>query len=89
MSQPLRILMFGWEFPPYKTGGLGTACHDLTKGLSNQGVEVTFVMPNAPDNVEAKFVKLLGANSIKNINFKISIFIFVNRKHRAMFKFFH
>ncbi|OYT32761.1 glycosyltransferase family 1 protein [Candidatus Woesearchaeota archaeon] len=69
--RPLRVLMFGWEFPPFKTGGLGTACHDLTKGLSRQGVEVTFVMPFVPENAEAKFVKIIGSNSIKNIKFKI------------------
>ena len=23
----MRVLMFGWEFPPYKSGGLGTACY--------------------------------------------------------------
>ncbi|MBI4147742.1 glycosyltransferase family 4 protein [Candidatus Woesearchaeota archaeon] len=53
--------MFGWEFPPYKTGGLGTACHDLTKGLARQGVDVTFVMPVAPANANVRFVRLIGA----------------------------
>lgn len=61
----LRVLMFGWEYPPYKSGGLGTACFDLTKGLSRQGVEITFVMPFAPEDAKAKFVKLLGANVFK------------------------
>ena len=28
--------MFGWEFPPHITGGLGTACFGLTKGLVKQ-----------------------------------------------------
>ena len=28
----MRVLMFGWEFPPYKSGGLGTACYGM--GLS-------------------------------------------------------
>ena len=32
--------MFGWEFPPHITGGLGTACWGMTKGLLKQGVEV-------------------------------------------------
>ena len=26
----MRVLMFGWEFPPYKSGGLGTACYGLS-----------------------------------------------------------
>ncbi|MBW2965284.1 glycosyltransferase, partial [Candidatus Woesearchaeota archaeon] len=64
----MKVLMFGWEFPPFKSGGLGTACYDLTKGLSNQGVEVTFVMPFCPEGSNAKFVKILGANNFaKNV----------------------
>ena len=30
----MRVLMFGWEFPPHITGGLGTACFGMTKGAS-------------------------------------------------------
>lgn len=63
--------MFGWEFPPFKSGGLGTACYDLTKGLAGQDVDVTFVMPVAPENASADFVKLIGANNYaKNIKVK-------------------
>ncbi len=54
--------MLGWEFPPYHSGGLGTACHGLTKGLANQGVNVTFVLPSLRNDVQEDFVKLLGAN---------------------------
>jgi len=57
-----RVLMFGWEFPPFKTGGLGTACYGLTKGLARNGVHVTFVMPVAPEGAKAEFVRLIGAN---------------------------
>ncbi len=60
--KPARVLMFGWEFPPFKTGGLGTACYGLTKGLARNGVNVTFVMPVAPDHAKSEFVKLIGAN---------------------------
>lgn len=37
--------MFGWEFPPYNSGGLGTACQGLAKALVEDGAEVTFVLP--------------------------------------------
>ena len=43
----MKVLMLGWEFPPYISGGLGTACHGLTKGLTQLGVEVLFVLPRA------------------------------------------
>ena len=41
----MRVLMFGWEFPPYNQGGLGTACEGLVKGLTTQGTDVTLVLP--------------------------------------------
>lgn len=37
--------MFGWEFPPHNSGGLGTACHGLTKALVSRGINVKFVLP--------------------------------------------
>ena len=40
-----RVLMFGWEFPPHNSGGLGVACMGLVRGLSRQGIKVTFVLP--------------------------------------------
>ncbi len=55
----LKVLMFGWEFPPFKSGGLGTACYGLTKGLSNLGVEIKFVIPKAPYDINGEFVELV------------------------------
>jgi glycogen(starch) synthase len=40
-----RVLMFGWEFPPFQAGGLATATLGLVKGLLNQGLDVTLVVP--------------------------------------------
>jgi glycosyltransferase involved in cell wall biosynthesis len=39
--------MLGWEFPPFITGGLGTACHGLVKAMDRAGMEVTFVLPKS------------------------------------------
>jgi len=42
----MRVLMFGWEFPPHITGGLGTASYGLTKGMATlDDLEVIFVVP--------------------------------------------
>lgn len=41
----MRVLTFGWDFPPQTTGGLGIACHGLTKELVHDGVDVLFVLP--------------------------------------------
>jgi glycogen synthase len=41
----MKILMYGWEFPPHISGGLGVACFGLTQALGEQGHQVTFVVP--------------------------------------------
>ena len=41
----LRVLMFGWELPPYNSGGLGTACAGLAEALADKSVETIFVLP--------------------------------------------
>ena len=43
----MRVLTFGWEFPPVKTGGLGVACYGFTRELARDGVEVLFVLPRS------------------------------------------
>ncbi|MEM1026695.1 MAG: glycosyltransferase [Planctomycetota bacterium] len=45
----MRVFMLGWEFPPFISGGLGTACYGLTKALSAEAVGVTFVLPKTID----------------------------------------
>ncbi len=61
----MRILMFGWEFPPHISGGLGTACYGLTKGLTElQNVEVTFVVPKAFGDEHPSSIQLIGANNV-------------------------
>lgn len=37
--------MYGWEFPPHFSGGLGIACFGLVKGLVGEGADVTYVLP--------------------------------------------
>ena len=48
----MKVLMFGWEFPPHLSGGLGTACYGLTRALANRGTEIIFVLPRlGPDEM--------------------------------------
>ncbi len=42
----LRTLMFGWEYPPHHSGGLGVACQGLVRGLLKNNVAVTLVLPS-------------------------------------------
>jgi glycosyltransferase involved in cell wall biosynthesis len=70
----MRVLMFGWEFPPNITGGLGTACYGLTRGLSTlPDMDVTFVVPKAYGNEEKSNIQLIGAGEIPVRNRKIKL----------------
>lgn len=71
----MRVLMFGWEFPPHISGGLGTASYGLTKGMATiDDMEVLFVVPKAWGDEDQSIVRLLGANRIpvayKQVYFK-------------------
>ncbi|HEY5152723.1 MAG TPA: glycosyltransferase family 4 protein [Candidatus Saccharimonadales bacterium] len=46
----MKILMLGWELPPYNSGGLGVACYQLCKALSVRGVDIEFVLPYQADH---------------------------------------
>jgi glycogen synthase len=61
----MRVLMLGWEFPPHITGGLGTACHGLTCALSDEGVEVVFVVPHAHGDEDADAVVLVNGDDVE------------------------
>lgn len=69
----MKVLMFGWEFPPHITGGLGTACFGLTKGLLKQDVEVTFVVPKAYGDEDQESIRLVNASDI-SVDFMDSSF---------------
>ena len=56
----MRVLMLGWEFPPFISGGLGTACYGLTRGLDRLGTKVLFVLPRAVDASQASHVELIA-----------------------------
>jgi glycosyltransferase involved in cell wall biosynthesis len=56
--------MFGWEFPPHISGGLGTACYGLTRGLAFRDVDVIFVVPKSYGDEDQTNVKLVGASQV-------------------------
>ena len=58
--------MFGWEFPPHISGGLGTASYGLTRGMASiPDIEVLFVVPKAYGDEDESGLKLIGANNVK------------------------
>ena len=56
----MRVFMLGWEFPPFISGGLGTACYGLTKAMSALGTDVLFVLPRPVSTPFSTHVSLIS-----------------------------
>ena len=74
----MRVLMFGWEFPPHIAGGLGTACYGIVKGLAYNGVDSIFVMPSASGD-EDKSVDIINASDVAVDTVSTSVDEFLDR----------
>ncbi len=46
--------MFGWEYPPHHSGGLGVACKGMAHALIDNDVHVCFVLPRKLNLNESK-----------------------------------
>ncbi len=72
----MRTFMLGWEFPPFISGGLGTACYGLAKAMDQLGIQITFVLPKVETAQCTGHFKMLGAHGwfesekLKNIRFR-------------------
>ncbi|MEO8214860.1 MAG: glycogen/starch synthase, partial [Myxococcales bacterium] len=56
----MRVFMLGWEFPPFISGGLGTACYGLTKAMSSIGTDILFVLPRPVSTPFSTHLKLVS-----------------------------
>ena len=56
--------MFGWEFPPHISGGLGTACFGLTQSLLQENNELLFVVPKAHGDEPASTMQIINASDV-------------------------
>ena len=62
----MKVLMFGWEFPPHISGGLGTACYGLTRGMTSfSDMEILFVVPKSFGDEDKSSIRLIGANNVR------------------------
>ncbi|MDR1985214.1 MAG: glycosyltransferase family 4 protein [Prevotellaceae bacterium] len=69
----MKVLMFGWEFPPHISGGLGTACYGLTKGLVKTETEILFVVPKAYGDEDANAARFVNASEIETIGTQVEL----------------
>jgi glycogen(starch) synthase len=60
----MQILMFGWEFPPSISGGLGTACFGITRALTGLGHEIVFVMPRWDGETPSGMFEMVAASRV-------------------------
>lgn len=63
MDLKMKVLMYGWEFPPRISGGLGVACYAIVKELAKQNVGVTLVLPyTVADSIKDSHVQIVGCD---------------------------
>lgn len=65
----MKVLTFGWDFPPSRNGGLGVACYGLTSELAQKDVEIIFVLPKHQE-VKGK-ARFVFADATRNVNVKV------------------
>ncbi|MCQ2153326.1 MAG: glycosyltransferase family 4 protein [Bacteroidales bacterium] len=75
----MRVLMFGWEFPPHIAGGLGTACKGIVEGLAHNGVETIFVMPSASGDEDQSCTRIIDASDVAVASVSRTVDEFINR----------
>jgi len=84
----MKVLMLGWELPPHNSGGLGVACYELCKSLSQHNVDIDFIVPyQAEHNIN--FMRVSSANTeitFDDINFNAyGAAKNINSKNRNLF----
>ena len=61
----MKLLMLGWELPPHNSGGLGVACYQMAKALSDQGADIDFVLPYKAECGDANnFMNVIPATDV-------------------------
>lgn len=56
--------MFGWEFPPHISGGLGTACFGIIESLRKSNTQILFVIPQADVKPIGEGLEIINASAI-------------------------
>jgi glycosyltransferase involved in cell wall biosynthesis len=62
----IKALMYGWEFPPHISGGLGVACYAIVKELAKRNIDITLILPRAASDSGIDHVDLIGCDSLNS-----------------------
>ena len=57
----IKVLMFGWEFAPVVSGGLGVVCRSLSQHLAKHNVKINFVLPKIPKQFSVNYLNIINA----------------------------
>lgn len=61
----MKVLMFGWEYPPHVYGGLATANYGISEGLHAQGdVEITLCLPHPFGDEDQTAAQIVAMNAV-------------------------
>ena len=61
----MKVLMFGWEYPPHVYGGLATANFGITQGLHAQGdVDITLCLPKPFGDEDHTAARIVAMNCV-------------------------
>ena len=62
----MKVLMFGWEYPPHVFGGLATANFGISQGLHAQGdVDITLCLPHPFGDEDRSACKFVAMKSVQ------------------------
>jgi glycosyltransferase involved in cell wall biosynthesis len=67
MMSAKKVLMFGWEYPPHHSGGLGVACKGMAHALIDNDVHVCFMLPKTLPLNEVKVPIVFADKHLKQI----------------------
>ena len=61
----MKVLMFGWEYPPHVFGGLATANFGISEGLHAQGdVDITLCLPHPFGDESQHAARIIAMNAV-------------------------
>ena len=76
----MKVLMFGWEYPPHVYGGLATANYGISEGLHAQGdIEITLCLPKPWGDESQNAAHILAMNAVP-IAWRDVDYDYVNRR---------
>ena len=63
----MKVLMLGWELPPYFAGGVGVVARALIDSLAELGTRVIYLMPRAPERRSDELAQVLGTDEVEEV----------------------